>query len=392
MSPVKCAVCVVVVALLWTGILAAEDVQVSCRLQDSCVLPCTFEPGEGETIYWTQQLSVDIDVHSFYNDRDQLDNQDQRYQGRTSLYKDQISGGNASLQLTAVTFQDQGRYKCYIDTILGPTESFIQLEVQVPVGKIDIQQVGNTTTCSSKGIYPQPVLTWSTDPPHNLTKQKPTIQQDQELFSISSSLVTSLNVNKTAFSCTVTAGKSRRTATLSQQATVSEVNTDVSIPCRGSTSDLTGFRLTWSFNHRETILMHNFTETPSKVQIQEPWRQLVQNMSESGSLELQASSLQREGIYTCELSDAKQTHISNTFLKFETKQVTGEPGYLVPVIITVIVLALASLVIFIIMTKCKGKPSGGAGESTRGVGVPLSHVGNGNRRDQRLSTEENSPY
>uniref|UniRef100_A0A667YGJ0 Ig-like domain-containing protein n=1 Tax=Myripristis murdjan TaxID=586833 RepID=A0A667YGJ0_9TELE len=384
MSPVKCAVCVVVVALLWTGILAAEDVQVPCSFQDSCVLPCTFKPAAGVIIHWIQQRTDNIQVHSFYDNEDQLDYQDQRYLNRTSLYKDQISGGNASLQLTAVTFQDQGRYKCYIGTNQGNQETFIQLEVQAPVGKIDIQQVGNTTTCSSKGIYPQPVLTWSTDPPHNLTKQKPTVQQDQELFSISSSLVTSLNVNKTAFSCTVTAGKSRRTATLSQQATVSgEVNTVISIPCKASTSDLRGFKLTWSFNHSETILMRDFTETPSEVQVQDPWKQLVQGMSGSASLELQASSLQQEGIYTCELSDANKTHIIYTFLKLKPNEQKGEqrnPVQIIAPVIAVILLALIGLVIFIII-KRKGNRSENKRDSTSEEMASLSHVGNGRKPD-----------
>uniref|UniRef100_A0A3B4XBP5 Immunoglobulin V-set domain-containing protein n=1 Tax=Seriola lalandi dorsalis TaxID=1841481 RepID=A0A3B4XBP5_SERLL len=69
-------------------------------------------------------------VHSFYYNTDQLAHQDQRYRGRTSLFKDQISRGNASLQLTGAKLQDQGRYKCYTSTLSGNQELFSNLKVE----------------------------------------------------------------------------------------------------------------------------------------------------------------------------------------------------------------------------------------------------------------------
>uniref|UniRef100_A0A3Q1FNH9 Immunoglobulin V-set domain-containing protein n=1 Tax=Acanthochromis polyacanthus TaxID=80966 RepID=A0A3Q1FNH9_9TELE len=52
-------------------------------------------------------------VHKYYQDQDQLEDQHQSFRNRTSLFKDQISRGNASLQLTEVKVQDEGRYKCF---------------------------------------------------------------------------------------------------------------------------------------------------------------------------------------------------------------------------------------------------------------------------------------
>ncbi len=56
--------------------------------------------------------------------------QDLRFRGRTSLFKNQLTKGNASLQLKGVDFQDRGRYKCYTSTITGNEESFIDLHVE----------------------------------------------------------------------------------------------------------------------------------------------------------------------------------------------------------------------------------------------------------------------
>uniref|UniRef100_A0A3B5B1T9 Immunoglobulin V-set domain-containing protein n=1 Tax=Stegastes partitus TaxID=144197 RepID=A0A3B5B1T9_9TELE len=61
---------------------------------------------------------------------DQLGHQDQLYRNRTSLFKEQISRGNASLQLTGVKVQDEGRYQCFISTFRRKQDSLINLKVE----------------------------------------------------------------------------------------------------------------------------------------------------------------------------------------------------------------------------------------------------------------------
>ncbi|KAI3354910.1 hypothetical protein L3Q82_004708 [Scortum barcoo] len=170
----------------WTPVRG--DADVFCVFGKSCILPCSFQGGTDVVLHW-----VKLDrgnVHSYYNNRDQLANQEQHLRGRTSLFKEQISRGNASLQLTEVEVQDQGRYKCFTSLVIGNKESFINLKVDALVGEVDIQQVGNRITCSSEGIYPEPELTWSTSPPSNVTfNNTATVQQtEQQLYNISSSL------------------------------------------------------------------------------------------------------------------------------------------------------------------------------------------------------------
>ncbi|GLD54480.1 CD276 antigen-like isoform X1 [Lates japonicus] len=123
--------------LLYCGILvfvpAKGDTEVSCVFMESCILPCSFQSGTDPVILWFLETAGDLHVHSFYSNKDQLG-----FRGRTSLFKDQISRGNASLQLTGVEVQDQGRYRCYTSTMRGNKDSFINLRVD---GMRDTQEI-----------------------------------------------------------------------------------------------------------------------------------------------------------------------------------------------------------------------------------------------------------
>uniref|UniRef100_A0A3Q1FL92 Ig-like domain-containing protein n=1 Tax=Acanthochromis polyacanthus TaxID=80966 RepID=A0A3Q1FL92_9TELE len=97
---------------------------------ERCILPCSFQVDTHVVIHWIQLTKGELRVHLYYDDQDQLEHQHQNYRNRTSLFKDQISRGNASLQLTGVKVQDEGRYKCYTSTINGNEDSFINLKVK----------------------------------------------------------------------------------------------------------------------------------------------------------------------------------------------------------------------------------------------------------------------
>uniref|UniRef100_A0A3B4YYM0 Ig-like domain-containing protein n=1 Tax=Seriola lalandi dorsalis TaxID=1841481 RepID=A0A3B4YYM0_SERLL len=187
-------------------LISSSDSYVSCVVMESCILPCSFQGGTDVVIHWIQVTAGNLPVHSFYHNQDQLGHQDQH---RTSLFKDQISRGNASLQLTGVEVQDQGRYKCHTSVIRGNKDSFINLKLDV-----DLQQVDNRITCSSEGIYPEPELTWSTSPPSSLNLQHKTTKQktEQLLYNIRSYLI--LSDSDLGYSCTVSTRRNRKRATL----------------------------------------------------------------------------------------------------------------------------------------------------------------------------------
>uniref|UniRef100_I3JMV4 Ig-like domain-containing protein n=1 Tax=Oreochromis niloticus TaxID=8128 RepID=I3JMV4_ORENI len=113
-------------------LLVVSDTEVSCVYMENCTLPCSYE-GADVVIHWHQVSAGNLPVHSFFHNQDQPENSAQRFRGRASTFKDQISRGNASVLLTGVKVQDEGRYKCYTSTINGNKESFINLKIDVVI-------------------------------------------------------------------------------------------------------------------------------------------------------------------------------------------------------------------------------------------------------------------
>ncbi|KAL7374184.1 hypothetical protein ABVT39_023302 [Epinephelus coioides] len=352
MTGVKCVVLVVVLTFLLS--LARGDAEVSCDFMRSCILWCSFQAGEGPLIHWYQEKTRAILVHSYYYDQDQLGLQDEHFRGRTSLFKHQISRGNASLHLTRVEVQDQGKYQCYTSILSSKEEkSYINLKVDAPVIKVNIQQVENRITCSSEGIYPEPELTWSTNPPSNVTLQNKTTvhQTEQQLYNINSSLI--LSVTDLVYSCTVSTRRNRRNATLYKQISVSGSSSETTIPCISSNTSLTG--LIWMFNHSQIILNQTRPNYSVPYTVSEEWRQQVKSVSESGSLTLQHLSSNQKGIYTCELSDDEETYVTNINLKIIEDSSTNVGAIVGGVIGAILAFAVIGGLVFFL---CQNRPQG----------------------------------
>uniref|UniRef100_M3ZR80 Ig-like domain-containing protein n=2 Tax=Xiphophorus maculatus TaxID=8083 RepID=M3ZR80_XIPMA len=203
MTEMKCVVFWGVVTFFWT--LCGGDRDVSCVFSQVCILPCSFQPADGPAVHWTQLAAAEPAVHSYYDGRDRVQHQNQNFRGRTSLFVDWVSSGNASLLLTGVKVQDQGRYVCNCSSSAGTRLAFIRVSVDAPVKTVNLRQAENRLICSSDGIYPEPNLTWSTEPPSELVLQSSTLVQltEQQLFNISSSLKVPDNDTDLTYVCTV---------------------------------------------------------------------------------------------------------------------------------------------------------------------------------------------
>ncbi|NXH54834.1 VTCN1 inhibitor, partial [Rhabdornis inornatus] len=104
---------------------------------ETVVLPCsTSPPGEltlsKSLLYW--QIGTEKLVHFFQNGQDSLEGQDKKFQGRTSLFIDQMKYGNFSLKISNVQLWDNAEYSCiYRQTESHQTKkSTIKLEVSAP--------------------------------------------------------------------------------------------------------------------------------------------------------------------------------------------------------------------------------------------------------------------
>ncbi|TWW71373.1 hypothetical protein D4764_17G0008560 [Takifugu flavidus] len=267
--------------------------------------------------------------------------------GDLDTWEDQISRGNASLLLMCVKVEDQGRYMCYTSTDIDSSEKFIELKVEALIRNVNIKQVNDTITCSSERIYPEPELSWSTNPPSPMRDPpKPEVQlMEDGLYKISSTI----DKNSTALSYSCTEGtytcdlsNSEETYVTITALTVSEspesricvVGQRCILPCTflpgGDTlirwmqmpdkniihsyydnKDQLGSQITWRFNQAEIIL--NRTVGADDL-VSDSWKHHVKNVSQSGDLTLQHVSSPQEGMYTCDLSNGEETYVTITAL------------------------------------------------------------------------------
>uniref|UniRef100_A0A3Q2Z178 Ig-like domain-containing protein n=1 Tax=Hippocampus comes TaxID=109280 RepID=A0A3Q2Z178_HIPCM len=149
------------------GFILYVTVDVRCLWNTSCLLEANFSVGDDVAIYWTQ--FPEILVHSFSFEADRLKKQNKRFIGRTSLFKENIGKGNASLLLKNVVVGDEGRYMCRVGTLIGASMQAKTLaDCLSPVTRIHIHCDGRRLICSSDRIFPRPELRWSTVPalPH----------------------------------------------------------------------------------------------------------------------------------------------------------------------------------------------------------------------------------
>ncbi|KAF4075630.1 hypothetical protein AMELA_G00221030 [Ameiurus melas] len=305
--------------LFWSIPLTTGDVTVYCIVTRDCVLPCksTYR----DIIHWYKEGKLDS-VHTFYNKADNLQYQDVDFKGRTSLFKDQIPEGNASLLLTSIGMKDQGRYKCYTATNSDNREQFVFLKIKVPVKWVELKTTSEGITCSTKDIYPEPNISWSSD---GRSEDKFTVNVmggKESLFSVSSVLSQSVK-EKTTYSCTIGLGDESQhyTATLRKENVDISPGHNVTIHCPVSQDNAGDSNITLTFGEFSTTL--NYTQTsllPTTVQ----WRGKTLHLARDGTVTIHnPENVEYTGTYTCERLTAQSRHVVHTEVQISSDNHTG---------------------------------------------------------------------
>ncbi|XP_038588275.1 selection and upkeep of intraepithelial T-cells protein 1-like isoform X2 [Micropterus salmoides] len=109
---------------VWTPVerqsqLIGSSQPIVVALGDDIILPCCVEPRrnvEDLTMeWWREDLPfMNKYVHRYHDNHDVEDRKMSSYAGRTTLFKDELKHGNASLKILNVKLADQGSYRCVI--------------------------------------------------------------------------------------------------------------------------------------------------------------------------------------------------------------------------------------------------------------------------------------
>ncbi|XP_070711227.1 butyrophilin subfamily 1 member A1-like [Pempheris klunzingeri] len=87
---------------------------ITVSVGDDAILPCHLEPPFDVTTLTVEWKQGTKHVHTYRSREDHLDDQDQNFKHRTSLFHHEMEKGNISLKLTDVTEEDAGKYTCLV--------------------------------------------------------------------------------------------------------------------------------------------------------------------------------------------------------------------------------------------------------------------------------------
>ncbi|XP_045072941.1 butyrophilin subfamily 2 member A1-like [Coregonus clupeaformis] len=157
---------------------------------DDIILPCYIKPNisaEEMTVDWLNLDFKDERVYRYQNHRIIQEDQIPSYRERTSLFKEDLWRGNASLKLTRVQGTDEGTYKCFIKALSWYDDLTIQVRVKAigskPVVSIEGHREGGMgLLCESEGWHPEPELVWLDSKGVHLSAGPPETHRDFKGF------------------------------------------------------------------------------------------------------------------------------------------------------------------------------------------------------------------
>ncbi|XP_060761471.1 butyrophilin subfamily 1 member A1-like isoform X3 [Neoarius graeffei] len=160
---------------------------------EDLVLPCFLKPSTSAvdmTVEWMRLEEVASLVHLYKDHKDRNEKQAQPYRGRTSLFKEELQKGNASLKLSALRVSDEGRYKCLIQDKSWYDDITVHIDVEAqgshPVIMMESydHSGGINLVCESRGWKPEPVVVWLDREGAALPAEDTQTHRDIEGFSV----------------------------------------------------------------------------------------------------------------------------------------------------------------------------------------------------------------
>ncbi|XP_030635158.1 butyrophilin subfamily 1 member A1-like [Chanos chanos] len=178
---------------------------------EDVILPCSLKPNISAvdmTVEWFRLHTSDSLVHLYENGVDNNKNQIKSYRGRTSLFKEELQKGNASLKLSRVKVTDEGKYKCFIQSKSRQDDTIVQVIVEAlgtyPVISIEdfSSFEGLSLLCEIKGWNPEPEVLWLDSDGNLLPADDTETLRDTERFHVKKR-VTVQDSNTNRFYCRV---------------------------------------------------------------------------------------------------------------------------------------------------------------------------------------------
>ncbi|KAG3289164.1 butyrophilin subfamily 1 member A1-like, partial [Ictidomys tridecemlineatus] len=166
-------------------------------LSEDAILPCALFPAmnaENMELGWFR-TTLSKAVFIYWNQQEQTEEQMAEYRGRTSLVKDFLSEGQASVHIHKVQVSDNGMYTCYFRH--GGFYEEADLEVKVAGMGSDPQvhiegpeEDGVRVVCKASGWFPKPQVQWRDLSGNKFPALSEAHTQDsEELFTVEATLV-----------------------------------------------------------------------------------------------------------------------------------------------------------------------------------------------------------
>ncbi|XP_053761165.1 butyrophilin subfamily 1 member A1-like isoform X4 [Panthera pardus] len=166
-------------------------------LGGNITLPCHVSPAmdvENMELRWFRSKFSEV-VFIYENQQEQKEEQLAQYTGRTSLVKDFLSQGEATVRIHKVQASDNGLYTCLFRKGSFYEEASLELKV-AGVGSVPQVHItgpeedGVRVVCMASGWFPKPQIQWRAANGEKFLTFSETHAQDTEgLFSVESALV-----------------------------------------------------------------------------------------------------------------------------------------------------------------------------------------------------------